>query len=358
MATEDLRSPLPIKFPLSTILTVLGTLVAVKMLTVVSPLLMPLLLASLLAISLYPSVMLLNRWGCPRNLAVMAITVVWIIILTGIGLVIVPKLYQEANAFMEGLPELRQNILNQVDGQNPVYGLVTRALNQENWTPKLGDLKQLWGAGNMVLGGFAEIFLIFIFTVYLLLDGPRLIQWCVAFFAPSTRNKIARTGDEMAKIISAYVVGQLITSFISFLFVLGSLSLLQVPSVLLLATLAGLLDVLPVLGFVIAVVPAMLFALNVSPATALIVLALYLFYHAIENYVIVPLVYGNQLRVSSFVVFFSLLAAGLWAGIEGAIAILPIVASYPIVERIWLRRYVRKETLSTHAALEQAGQRA
>ena len=79
-----------------------------------------------------------------------------------------------------------------------------------------------------------------------------------------------------------------------------------------------------------------------------IVLGFYVFYHCIENYVIVPFVYGNRMRVSSFVVFFTLIAAGIIGGIEGAIIVLPIVASYPIVEQIWLKPFLRRETLVVH----------
>ena len=68
---------------------------------------------------------------------------------------------------------------------------------------------------------------------------------------------------------------------------------------------------------------------------------------------IVPLVYGKKLRVSSFVVFVALLAAGLIGGVEGAIVVLPIVASYPIIERIWLKPYLRRETIAVHEAVEE-----
>ena len=80
---------------------------------------------------------------------------------------------------------------------------------------------------------------------------------------------------------------------LAFVFVFVLLTVLHVPSVLLLATLAGVFDILPVLGFFLAVIPAMLFALTVSPITALLVLGIYIVYHAIENYLVVPMIYGK-----------------------------------------------------------------
>jgi predicted PurR-regulated permease PerM len=145
------------------------------------------------------------------------------------------------------------------------------------------------------------------------------------------------------------VAGQLITSLLSFAYVLVALSLLHVPSALMLATLAGIFDVLPVLGFFIAVIPAMIFALPISGSTAIYVLLLYMLYHTIENYFIVPAIYGKRLRVSGLVVLITLISAGLLAGVEGAVAILPLVASYPIIERIWLRKFVGTATIAEHA---------
>jgi hypothetical protein len=43
-----------------------------------------------------------------------------------------------------------------------------------------------------------------------------------------------------------------------------------------------------------------------------------------------------------------LIGAGLLAGVEGAIAILPVVASYPIIEKIWLKKVVRSQAISEH----------
>ncbi len=128
------------------------------------------------------------------------------------------------------------------------------------------------------------------------------------------------------------------------------MTLLGVPEALTLAVITGVLDVLPVLGFFFAVGPAMLLALTVSPATALSVFDLYLLYYVIEYYLIVRYVYGNRLKVSSLVFLVALLFAGTLGGILRASAILPVVASYPILENIWLGPYLGRKVLEKHAA--------
>lgn len=321
-----------------------------QLMIAIAPLLLPLTIAILIAVALTPALdALVRRWRVPRSLAILLVTLALGLSMSVLLMTVLPSVYEEIKNFIQQLPQMRENLLTQFADERPVRDFIARNLTADTLTPNAEQIQKILGASPIVLGGFAQFFLIFVLAIYLIADGPRVIEWLSAFFKPSTQAKIEETRGEMAKIISAYVVGQFITSALSFIFVFIAMTSLNVPGAMLLATLSGILDVLPVLGFFLAVIPAMLFATHVSLTTSLVVLGLYTFYHVLENYVIVPLVYGNRMRVSSFVVFFSLLAAGLVAGIEGAIVILPIVASYPIIERIWLKRYVRDEALAEHA---------
>ena len=162
------------------------------------------------------------------------------------------------------------------------------------------------------------------------------------------RRKLRITGQEISKVIFGYVSGQFITSILVMIFTYIVLSVLQVPGALTLAILAGILDVLPILGFIISTVPAVLLALSVSPRTALLVFSLYLVFHMIENYVIVPKVYGKNLRLSTLTVLLGLLAGVLLAGIPGSLAALPVIASYAAIERIWLKPYLRDGVSEKH----------
>jgi len=118
-----------------------------------------------------------------------------------------------------------------------------------------------------------------------------------------------------------------------------------------LAILAGLCDVVPVVGVILATVPAVLLALTVSPATAGIVLACYIGYHVVESYVLVPRIYGQSLRLSTLAVLLALLAGTTLQGLIGAVLVLPLVAAYPIIERIWLVGYLAPEVVKDHNAL-------
>ncbi len=345
--------PNEMTLPFSTIAKILLVLLVVAGLRVLSPLLIILYLASIIAVSLHPVVIWFENKGLRKKWCIGMITLLLVLFAILIGETIIPALFKEFSNFLGNLPKLKEQILSFLEESSPLRSIIERSINRQMAVPVSADIAPIFSAGNIALTGFAEIVLIFVFSIYLLIDGKSVIDWLTAFFSASNQEKIRATAREVSPIIFSYVTGQMITSAISFLYVLITLSLLHVPSSLLLATLAGLFDVLPVLGFFLAVVPAVLFALSVSTTTAFTVVILYLIYHFIENYLIVPAVYGNRLRVSSFVVLLTLIAAGLLAGIEGAIAALPIVASYPIVERIWLKKIVGTATVDDHSEAQE-----
>jgi predicted PurR-regulated permease PerM len=350
--TEPTESVTSLHIPFSTIAKILCALVVVYILLIIAPLLMTLFLGALLAVSLYPIVEWLETKGLKHSMSVGLIAVVMTASIVGLGALVVPKLYGEVLSFVKNLPEIRQAFLSKTPADSPLHGTISQLLSRDALFPRK-DLSHMMTAGNFALGGLTEFILILVFAVYLLYDGHLIIQWVSAFFKPGIQTKIRQTAREVSRIIFAYVAGQFITSAISFIFSYAVLIMLGVPSALLLACLAGIFDVLPVLGFFLSVIPAMLFALSVSAETSIWVLVLYVIFNGIEIYLIVPAVYGNRLKVSTLVVLVSLIAAGLVAGIEGAIAILPVVASYPIIERIWLRRYVGEETVENHSQIEK-----
>ena len=69
-----------------------------------------------------------------------------------------------------------------------------------------------------------------------------------------------------------------------------------------------------------------------------------------------PRIYGSKLRLSTLSVLLALMVGVTLQGIIGAILILPLVAIYPIIERIWLVGYLQSRVLTDHTALAAAAE--
>ena len=310
-----------------------------------------LFLALLIAIAFRPLIQWTKRRGWPKwagvllgALLLLGSTALFVVIL-------VPTIGSEGTALIKRLPALKDQLFDQLPPSGPIRDLANQLLSSPALSNPEPLLKYLAAWGTTVLEGLLGFFVVLILAIYFLADGERVYEWLLAFLPEIQRQKIAVAGEEIATVVGHYMVGQVITSVLCAAYAFGVLIVLHVPSAALLAVLAGILDVLPLVGFVLFAIPAVALASTVSPTTAALVAALYAAYHLIENYFIVPKVYGNRLKISTLTVLVACLAAGLVAGVVGVILVLPMVASYPIFERIWLQPYLERGTVQKHAQL-------
>lgn len=312
------------------------------------PLLLLVFLALFLAVTLHAFVDWLDAKGTPHWASLLSVIGGLLSVLVISLALIVPTLVERATNFSQTLPQLYEEALKQLPVTGAMRLNITHLIGSANWSEAYTWLGNFWSAGGIALSGISEAVLLVVIALYLVIDGSKTYEWLLAFFSPLKRAKLRLTSGEISDVIFGYVTGQFITSAMVTVYAFAVLALLQVPGALMLALLAGLLDVLPILGFIMATVPAFLLALSVSPRTAFLVVGLYLLFHAVETYYIVPKVYGKHLRVSTLTVLLGLLAGVLLAGIPGALAALPILASYAAIERIWLKPFLREGVSEKH----------
>lgn len=335
-----------LKIPFKTLTKVTLFAVLILMIVQLGPLLSMCFLAFLLAVALEPVISKMQR-RMPRSLAIAIVVSAIILSIVAFMILIFPPLYEQVLRIVQKIPSIKNSVLQHFPNSAFLKHIVNQVATlpmpkMESWMPHLLNI------GEGAITALTDTVLVLAIMVYFMVDGQRTCQWVMAFMTPENRAKAEQTFTELTPVISAYFVGQAITSILCSVFVYIMLMSLSVPAALILAVLAGIFDILPVIGFFLSVIPAAMFALTVSSETALIVLGLYCVYHAVENYLIIPWVYGNRLRLSGLVVLLAILVGVALAGILGAIVILPVVASYPIIEKIWLSKYVDSEVIATH----------
>ena len=313
------------------------------------------LVALLIAIALQPLVSRLEQGRLSRGAIIGLMGAALIVI--GVLLVsfVFTSLADEIGRLVRDFPSFQQR----VDARLPDrYPSVKKALGDFFGLLSSPDVaaqsRRALDWGTTAISGGMAVFFTLILTLYFLLDGRRLYAWLLAYVPRRHRDRMAITVQEVSAVVCAYVRGQVVTSALFSIYVAILLTVLRVPAAAPLALLAGFCDVIPVVGIIIATVPATLLALTVSPMAALAVLSLYIMYHLVETYFIVPKVYGHRLRLSTLAVLLALVAGSTLAGLIGAVLILPFVAAYPIIERIWLSRYLSHEVIKDHSALAKS----
>jgi predicted PurR-regulated permease PerM len=341
-----------VNISLKSFATLLCIAAAVLLLFKLFTLILLFFLGSMLSVVLNPAAQKIEKLGVDRRYAIGLIGIVLLGAFFSVAALLIPAISNQIVVLFNALPQVRTTLLSKISDQMEFKTLLVELL----YNPKLPAASDLMEHGITIIAGAAEIItafsLIWIFSIYLLADGKRAFQWICDFFSAPTRLKLEATAHETSSVIAAYATGQFITSLGSAFFSYAVLSILHVPGALTLATLAGLFDVVPIAGFFISLIPAALIAVSLSPVTGMLVVVLYTAYHMVENYLIVPSVYGTRMKLSGLVVLLALLIASVTGGILLALAILPIVASYPIIERIWLIKFLGRDVVDRHASLE------
>jgi predicted PurR-regulated permease PerM len=343
--------------PVATILKLVASALALWAISLLWSELLLFLVAILLAVTLYPAVRWMEERRLGRGLSVAVIAVLGIGLVAAFVLLVLPSLTTQVTSLAQNLPDFRVRVSSRIPARYPAVQKAIHELFESPFSPRAISLfQQSFAWGRSIVSALVVAAVVIILTLYLLLDGRSLYAWLLAFAPRAHREKLATTTAEVSTMVHAYVGGQALAALLFAIFTGILLTILRVPAAVPLAVVAGLCDVVPVLGILVASVPAVLLALAVSPRAALAVLVAYVAYHLFETYFLLPRIYGNKLKISTLSVLLALLAGGKLQGIIGIVLALPLVAAYPIIERHWLRGYLQARVLTDHTALAKAAE--
>ncbi len=182
-------------------------------------------------------------------------------------------------------------------------------------------------------------FLLCLFTTfYLLLESKRFGVWARRIVPAPYRNELAALGGQVDRMLGRFIRGELMLVLIMSVATYIGLKLLGVPYALVLAPVAGVLELIPFIGPFMAATPAVLLALvypspfGWSPVVNAIVVALmYTVLRHIEDYLIIPNVVGRYVQLNPVLTLFAILSGGALFGISGMLLAIPTAALLRIV---------------------------
>ena len=287
-------------------------------------------IAALLAYALTPGVKLLER-VVPR---VVAIIIVYLVIWGALGLL----LYFIINTTIGQVISLAANVrlLVTQGATGPLAGLLETlrrfGISQSQLN---GVFQQIVNQAEGVVGsavplitsifGFIfDMIIVAVLSIYLLVDGSRVIQWLRTNTPLLQRERTLITLDTFERVIGGYIRGQLLLSTLVGVLVGAGMALFQVPYAVLLGVMAFVLEFVPILGTITSGVICVLLALTKGWLIALLVLAYFVGVHILEGDVLGPRIVGKAVGVHPAVSLIALIAGGELFGIWGAIFASPI----------------------------------
>lgn len=184
--------------------------------------------------------------------------------------------------------------------------------------------------------GIVELVVVPVLTFYLLKDWELLRDGFINLVPMGLKAKTKLVIGEMAAVVSGYIRGQVFVSIIVGVIVFAGIYLFRIEYPMVLGLLAGLTEMIPIVGPFIGAAPAVLLAYLVSPALALKVAIFYIVVQQLENHIIVPKVMGHSIDLHPIAIIISLLIGGQLFGIIGMMVAVPAAALIKVLARhLW-----------------------
>jgi predicted PurR-regulated permease PerM len=308
----------------------------------------PLILATVLVYLLNPVVTFFERRGVPR---VVATLLLFIVFFSGVGFGVsrlVPVVADQVSGLSEQVPDL---IDRAKDG-------IEEGARKLGFHVKAGDVFSSLQSGKKsaqsffsritdVAFGVLHVMLVFllgiVISIYALVDLPKIREGVKAMIPIRRRAEVQEIGRKMSVAVGGFVRGQLLVAlFVGLASMLG-LFLVGLPYWALVGLIAGLFNLVPLIGPFIGAVPAIFIAFTTPESgaglfhprpgwplavAAAIVLTIV---QQIDNHIISPNVVARTVKLHPLTVILSLLAAGTLLGLFGMLFVVPVVASVKIL---------------------------
>jgi len=264
-----------------------------------------------------------TRFSYPACVAFVLIGMLQLMVLT--GLIVGPAIAEQSTNLSDALPKAYHQLLAQAQATNwgkHLYEVAQRAMqasSNSNWqsSMKFAGLT-MHGVGGLLFALVIGVFLAF---------EPKLYRHgFLALFPAARRKRLGEVLDELGFTLWWWLMGQLVTMATMGIFIGTGLAILGVPLAGTLGLMAAVLSFIPSLGIVIAVLPAILLGLTISPTMGLWVALLYLGVQLVEANVITPLVQRKAISLPPAFVLGSELLMGLLLGGAGLAFATPLVA--------------------------------
>jgi predicted PurR-regulated permease PerM len=189
------------------------------------------------------------------------------------------------------------------------------------------------GLASTVAGLLVDALIVVVLSAYFVADFPRVRTALYRMAPRSRRPRVILIGDAVFKKVGAYLFGNVVVSLVAGVATFGWLLGFGVPYPLVLALLVAVLDLVPVVGSLVAGVGTSLVALTVSAPVCLATAGFFVVYRVLEDYVLLPKIVGRAVRIPALVTVVSVLLGFELLGVVGALVAIPVAAAALLVVR-------------------------
>jgi len=305
------------------------TIGAVEVLMLAAQTLLLIALGLFLAIGLEPAVSWLINHRLPRWAGVLSVLGGLLLLAAGFIAAAIPALVEQGGRLITDVPQY----INQLSDSSTALGQLNERFHVQDNVQQIlegggpGLASGVLTVGAAIFGAFSSLLVVLVLTAYFMADMSRVRTLMYRFVPAPRRPRAVLLGDQIMVKVGGYVLGNVVISVIAAIVTFVWLMAFGIPYPLLLAILFALLDLVPVVGSLVAGALVALAAFTVSIPVGIATVAYFVAYKLVEDYFLTPKVFGRVLRLPALVTVCAILIGGALLGLVGALIALPTAAA-------------------------------
>ncbi len=329
---------------------VLVTLVGVALVWRLRHVLVLVAVAVFVAAVLEPAVQFLRRRGMSRGLAVTLVVIAGLVVFAALGYLFVPPVVRAGTHFAKTLPDL-------VTKAEHGRGAIGRFIREHHWAKYVKkyskSLQRYFSSFSLyssvgqsaisvarsTVGALVNVLLVVVLALFTLLEAPRMMKGALGLMSEERSGRYRRIADEALHSVTGYVLGKLATSILFGVVIFAVLKLSGASYASVLALWVGLVDLLPLVGGLLAGIVVVPVALAHSLGAAVATLVVFLVYQQVENHFLNPIIMKRTMSLNPLWTLLAVLFGANLLGIVGALTAIPIAGVIQVFTReAWLTR--------------------
>lgn len=281
-----------------------------------------------------------------RGAAIAIVYLLFLLVPLGFSALLLPPLVTSAIDLVDQLPSYINDLQDTLQ-KNPQFQKFDENFdfNQQlsnlasDLSGKLGDAASLLGdIGTALVNSIFATFTIFVLSLFMVARGRNWIDEWLGRRAGPEADALSRTVDRIGGAVGNYIGGAIAQAFLAGIAAFIVLTILGVPSPLVLATIVAVFDFVPMVGSTIAGLLVGIVTLFADFPLDTIIWAIFVIgYQQFENYVIQPRIQSRAVELEPFVILVAVMFGGSLMGIVGAILAIPITATLQITYQEYSR---------------------
>jgi predicted PurR-regulated permease PerM len=335
-ASVTVVNRLPPRDVLRATLVVVAVLLGAYFLWRIQEVLFLLFVAILLATAIEPLVNRLRRGPFNRGTGVLVVYSAIVVLLAVPAYLLIPNVLGQAAAFTEGLPDRLTALRPQLQALQPrfVGEAVSSAVDQlvaRLQAPAAPPQEQIVEAGTTLGHTAIDFVSVFVLAFYWLVERAAIKRVLLRAVPARRAREVNTIWLEVEEKLGGWVRGELVLMTAIGVAAGVGYFVIGLPNAALLGVIAGLMEVVPMVGPFLAFAPAVLVALAFDPPRAVAVILYALVIQQLETNVLVPRVMGHTVGVSPLTVLLGILIGSVLAGLPGAFLAVPLAAAIQVL---------------------------